>query len=36
VLAAGLMIQLQDGVNYTPVWPKHLAKGAPALPYKGW
>jgi branched-chain amino acid transport system substrate-binding protein len=36
VLAAGLMIQLQDGVNYTPVWPKQLAKGAPTLPYKGW
>lgn len=36
VLAAGLVIQLQDGVNYTPVWPKQLAKAAPALPYKGW
>jgi branched-chain amino acid transport system substrate-binding protein len=36
VLAAGLMIQLQDGVNYTPVWPKQLAKGAPTLPYNGW
>jgi branched-chain amino acid transport system substrate-binding protein len=36
VLAAGLVIQLQDGVNYTPVWPKQLAKTAPALPYKGW
>ena len=36
VLAAGLVIQLQDGVNYTPVWPKQLAKTAPAFPYKGW
>ncbi len=36
VLAAGLVIQLQDGVNYVPVWPKQLAKTAPVLPYKGW
>jgi branched-chain amino acid transport system substrate-binding protein len=36
VLAAGLVIQLQDGANYTPVWPKQLAKTAPAFPYKGW
>ena len=36
VLAAGLVIQLQDGVNYTPVWPKNLAKAAPVFPYKGW
>jgi branched-chain amino acid transport system substrate-binding protein len=36
VLAAGLVIQLQDGENYVPVWPKQLAKAAPALPYKGW
>src|SRR5512133_436426 len=36
VLAAGLVIQLQDGENYVPVWPKQLAKTAPALPYKGW
>lgn len=36
VLAAGLVIQLQDGVNYTPVWPKQLAKTAPVFPYKGW
>src|ERR1700709_793703 len=35
VLAAGLVIQLQDGENYTPVWPKQLAKAAPAFPYKG-
>src|SRR6266700_4210936 len=36
VLAAGLVIQLQDGENYVPVWPKQLAKTAPAFPYKGW
>jgi branched-chain amino acid transport system substrate-binding protein len=35
VLAAGLVIQL-DGENYVPVWPKQLAKTAPAFPYKGW
>ena len=36
ILAAGLVIQLQDGENYVPVWPKDKAKSAPALPYKGW
>jgi branched-chain amino acid transport system substrate-binding protein len=36
ILAAGLVIQLQDGENYVPVWPKQLAKTAPVLPYKGW
>ncbi len=36
VLAAGLVIQLQDGENYVPVWPKQLAKTAPVFPYKGW
>jgi branched-chain amino acid transport system substrate-binding protein len=36
ILAAGLVIQLQDGANYVPVWPKQLAKTAPVLPYKGW
>src|SRR3977135_1242890 len=36
VLAAGLVIQLQDGETYVPVWPKQLAKSAPAMPYKGW
>jgi len=35
-LASGLVIQLQDGENYVPVWPKQLAKTAPMLPYKGW
>jgi len=36
ILAAGLVIQLQDGENYVPVWPKDKAKSAPAFPYKGW
>ena len=36
ILAAGLVIQLQDGENYVPVWPKNQAKTAPVLPYKGW
>jgi branched-chain amino acid transport system substrate-binding protein len=36
VLASGLVIQLQDGENYVPVWPKAGARAAPALPYKGW
>src|SRR6476661_3974776 len=36
VLAAGLVIQLQDGENYVPVWPKQLARPAPVFPYKGW
>jgi branched-chain amino acid transport system substrate-binding protein len=36
VLASGLIIQLQDGENYTAVWPKASAVKAPVLPYKGW
>ena len=36
ILASGLVIQLQDGENYVPVWPKDSARTAPALPYKGW
>jgi branched-chain amino acid transport system substrate-binding protein len=36
ILAAGLVIQLQDGESYVPVWPKDKAKTAPAFPYKGW
>ena len=36
ILASGLVIQLQDGVNYVPVWPKDQAKTAPVFPYKGW
>ena len=29
MLASGLVIQLQDGENYVPVWPKAAAKTAP-------
>ncbi len=36
ILAAGLMIQLQDGENYVAVWPKASAEKAPIVPYKGW
>src|ERR1700754_4935703 len=36
ILAAGLMIQLQDGENYVAVWPKDGAQKDPVLPYKGW
>jgi branched-chain amino acid transport system substrate-binding protein len=36
ILASGLVIQLQDGENYVPVWPKASARVPPALPYKGW
>jgi len=36
ILASGLVIQLQDGENYVPVWPKDKTKTAPVLPYKGW
>ena len=36
ILASGLVIQLQDGVNYVPVWPKASATAPPAFPYKGW
>jgi branched-chain amino acid transport system substrate-binding protein len=36
ILASGLIIQLQDGENYTAVWPKANAVKAPMLPYKGW
>src|SRR6202171_301431 len=36
ILASGLVIQLQDGENYVPVWPKDKAKTPPAFPYKGW
>ena len=35
-LASGLVIQLQDGEHYVPVWPKEKAVTAPALPHKGW
>jgi branched-chain amino acid transport system substrate-binding protein len=36
ILAAGVIIQLQDGENYIAVWPKTNATKAPAMPYKGW
>jgi branched-chain amino acid transport system substrate-binding protein len=36
VLAAGVIIQLQDGENYVAVWPKGNAEKAPVIPYKGW
>jgi branched-chain amino acid transport system substrate-binding protein len=36
VLAAGFIIQLQDGENYVAVWPKAGAQKEPVLPYKGW
>jgi branched-chain amino acid transport system substrate-binding protein len=36
VLASGIIIQLQDGENYSAVWPKASAEKAPMLPYKGW
>src|SRR3979409_259793 len=36
ILSSGLVIQLQDGEKYVPVWPKERAKTAPVLPYKGW
>ena len=35
-LASTLMIQLQDGKTYVPVWPKVQATAEPILPYKGW
>ena len=36
VLAAGVIIQLQDGENYVAVWPKTNAQKAPIMPYKAW
>jgi branched-chain amino acid transport system substrate-binding protein len=36
VLAAGVIIQLQDGENYSAVWPKANAQKSPVMPYKGW
>ena len=35
ILAAGLVIQLQDGENYVAVWPKQLAKTAPVIALQG-
>jgi len=36
ILAAGVIIQLQDGENYVAVWPKTNASKPPVMPYKGW
>jgi branched-chain amino acid transport system substrate-binding protein len=36
ILASALVIQLQDGAHYVPVWPRDKAAVEPALPYKGW
>jgi branched-chain amino acid transport system substrate-binding protein len=36
ILASALIIQLQNGVNYVPVWPKEQAAAEPTLAYKGW
>jgi branched-chain amino acid transport system substrate-binding protein len=36
VLAAGVIIQLQDGENYVAVWPKANSEKTPVMPYKGW
>jgi branched-chain amino acid transport system substrate-binding protein len=36
ILAAAMMIQLQNGRDYVPVWPKALARAEPSMPYKGW
>jgi branched-chain amino acid transport system substrate-binding protein len=36
VLAAGVIIQLQDGENYVAVWPKTNAQKQPIMPYKAW
>ena len=36
ILASALVIQLQDGAHYLPVWPKDKAAADPVLPYKGW
>jgi branched-chain amino acid transport system substrate-binding protein len=36
ILAAGVIIQLQDGENYVAVWPKTSAAQPPMIPYKGW
>ncbi len=36
ILAAGVIIQLQDGENYVAVWPKSGAEKSPVTPFKGW
>ncbi len=35
-LASGVIIQLQDGENYVPVWPKTSNTKDPVTPYRGW
>ena len=35
ILASGLVIQLQDGENYVPVWPKASAKNAAEYAVQG-
>jgi branched-chain amino acid transport system substrate-binding protein len=35
-LGSALVIQLQDGVHYLPVWPRERAESDPVLPHKGW
>lgn len=35
-LGSALVIQLQNGKNYVPVWPRERAEREPMLPYKGW
>jgi branched-chain amino acid transport system substrate-binding protein len=35
-LASALVMQLQNGKNYVPVWPADRATAQPAFPYKGW
>jgi branched-chain amino acid transport system substrate-binding protein len=36
ILASVLVMQLQNGKTYVPVWPKDRAAVAPSLPHKGW
>jgi branched-chain amino acid transport system substrate-binding protein len=36
IMAAGVIIQLQDGENYVSVWPKANAQKTPIMPYKAW
>jgi branched-chain amino acid transport system substrate-binding protein len=36
ILASALVMQLQNGKTYVPVWPKDQAATEPALPHKGW
>jgi branched-chain amino acid transport system substrate-binding protein len=36
ILASNFVVQLQNGQDYVPVWPKSGARAEPILPYKGW